>query len=329
VSVAVKAGGVVSNFTSMSVAPNGALCSDPNGVSASDLQLAAAGSSTNVARLILTRITLALTVSGITAEVASDLGGGSFATYSPYQMTAARGLTQSPSVGSCTIVQFQGLNVLPDDPTLPPVLDAGGTLSVTGPNGNKPIAKSPIGIYAGVLGGVALSLEDILDAIINGAPPDFLDPGVYTVSNGAGGAGASAVGSFSTQTTIPTLVTWSNKAQINTINRNQGLEITWPAGGDPNGFVSIAGIASLGGPTGPSATTPGEAFLCVERADAQRFVVPSVVLQALPPSPVGALIPSSFLLVGNSGAPAKFTANGLDVGYLTYLSLSGKNVVFQ
>jgi hypothetical protein len=84
----------------------------------------------------------------------------------------------------------------------------------------------------------------------------------------------------------------------------------------------------MGGQAGPTAETPAAVFLCAERAAAGHFVVPSYVLQALPPS-FNSVFPSSFLLVGNSGAPVRFNATGLDVGYLTYLSVAGKNVTLQ
>jgi hypothetical protein len=54
-----------------------------------------------------------------------------------------------------------------------------------------------------------------------------------------------------------------------------------------------------------------------------------VVLQALPPSAAGSLIPTGFLLVGSAGVPQKFTAANLDAGYVTFRTLSGGNVNFH
>jgi uncharacterized protein (TIGR03437 family) len=315
VGVVVKAGGVVSNFTSMSIAPDEAVCSDPNGVSAADLQQAAAGGDTRLGRVSLNHIALSLL--GIT--VASDSADAVFGVYSPFQMAAARGLTQAPSPGSCTVIQFKGLDPLVADPTQPVPLDAGASLTVNGPKGDKQVPRTSPGLYNAVLGGVDLS-----NILGGGLPPaGYFDPGTYTVTNGAG----AAVGAINAQVTMPAPVTWSNMSQIATINRGQDLDIQW-TGGDPNTFVTITGIGSIGGPAGPTKDTPAAVFLCAERAAAGHFVVPSYVLQALPPS-ANAVIPSSFLLVGNSGAPVRFNATGLDVGYLTYLSVAGKNVTLQ
>jgi len=104
--------------------------------------------------------------------------------------------------------------------------------------------------------------------------------------------------------------------------------VTW-SGAAPNSFVEITGIGAVSGPLGPTETSPGVAFLCVAPASAGTFTIPSVVLQSLPKSDASSIIPTGFLLVGTSSAPVKFSAPGLDAGYLSYRGLAGKNVLYQ
>jgi hypothetical protein len=157
--------------------------------------------------------------------------------------------------------------------------------------------------------------------------PNYLDPGSYTVSGG-GGTGGNAVGSFSSQITIPAPVTWTNSTQTTNVPRSGDLTVNW-TGADPNGFVTITGISAVGGALGPTATSPGVAFLCIAPGAPGTFTIPSVVLQALPASSTTSVIPTGFLLVGGAGVPVKFSAPNLDAGYLSYRTLFGKNVVFQ
>jgi len=318
--VSVEAGGVVSNFTSMAVEPSaGAGCSDADGIDPADLTKLESAGSVGLGVMDLTHISLAL-VAGL-KPVVSDSAFGVFGTYSPAQLSASLGLTQSPSVGSCTVSQFLGLNPIPVDPTVPTLEDAGTSLSITGPNGMKSIASAgSAGIYAATVGGVAL------DQITGGGTPlpTYFTPGSYTAT----GSGGSKVGSFSGQVTVPTEVTWTNSAAITAVDRTQDLTITWTGGGQ-NDFVAISGTASYvtGGLLNITKDSPGNAFLCIAPATAGTFTVPSWVLQTLP-STEGPLA-ASFLLVGTQTPVSKFSASGLDDGYVVYRSLVGNGVTYK
>jgi hypothetical protein len=161
----------------------------------------------------------------------------------------------------------------------------------------------------------------LTDILTPNAAPAYFSPGSYTIS----GSGGSAVGSFSAPFTVPALLS-SNLASIKTIDRTKDLTITW-TGGSSGEFTAISGTASVGGGLGPSATSPGNVFLCIAPASAGTFTVPSFVLEALP-STVNEFA-SSFLLIGTQTEPIKFSASGLDDGYLTYRSLIGGAVTFQ
>jgi uncharacterized protein (TIGR03437 family) len=315
--VSVEAGGVVSNFTSMAVDPSaGAGCSDADGIDAADLKTLQSAGSVRLGVVDLTHISLAL-VAGL-APVVSDTAFGVFGTYSAAQMSASLGLTESPSVGSCTVSQFQGLNPVPVDPTKPALLDAGSSLSINGPNGTKTIASTSAGVYAATLGGVPL------DQILTATPtPAYFDSGSYTITGNSG----AKVGSFSAQIAVPTDVTWTNSSSITSVDRTKDLTITWTGGGQSD-FVAISGTASVtAGGLGPAPTSPGNAFLCIAPATAGTFTVPSWVLQTLPSTK--GQIAASFLLVGTQTPVSKFSASGLDDGYVVYRSLTGNGVPFE
>jgi hypothetical protein len=160
-------------------------------------------------------------------------------------------------------------------------------------------------------------LDQILTAT---AAPAYFSSGTYTLS------GSGVVGSFSPQFTVPANVNWTNSSSATTVDRTKDLTITWTGGAAPD-FVAISGTASVGGPLGPSATSPGKVFLCIAPAGAGTFSVPSFVLETLP-STAGEFA-SSFLLVGTQLQTVKFSASGLDDGYVTYRSLTGNNVTIQ
>src|SRR5207237_1296404 len=128
--------------------------------------------------------------------------------------------------------------------------------------------------------------------------------------------------------TLPSPVTWTNIDAITNVDRSRDLQVTW-SGGDPNSFVAVSAIGIASGPAGPGTTSPGAAVLCIERASAGTFTIPSFVLQALPASTPGALIPSGFVLVGSTSKPVRFNATNLDAGYLTFRTLAGKSVAIQ
>ena len=322
VPVVVKAGGVVSNFTSMSVAPSvGGACSDADGIDPADLKTLQSDGSVRLGAVNFTRIGLNVTSKLGPIVGASDTVHSIFGKYSSGQLWASLGVTQSPSVGSCTVSQFLGLNPLPTDPIKPTSLDAGSSLSINGPAGTKAIASTSTGVYSATLGG------ENLDELLTGTPAaPYLLAGSYTIN----GTGGSAVGSFATPFTIPSDVTWTNSADITTIDRTKDLTITW-SGGSANNFVAISGLGVVpsAGALGPSTDSPGNVFLCIAPASAGTFTVPSIVLQALPPSSTISVVPTSFLLVGTQTAAVKFSSTGLDHGYVTYRSLSGNNVTIK
>jgi hypothetical protein len=333
--------GVLSNSGTISVTPSGKACSDPFGFSSADLQKVLSGGTLTVGDIMLLRISVKGTVTGIGSIQGNlDFGGGSFRRYN----SAADLLTSVnrsslggfafnngmpiPSLG-CAVTPFtfrdffDDLNPgVDDDPISLQRMDAGPALNLAGPLGTRQFLKTGGLSYDG-------GNDGLLGGGIPGVPglppitPDFLAPGNYTV-NGSGGA---VVGGFSTSLTIPsTPPVWTNQDALTNIPRSQDLTITW-SGGVAGSYVSIIGSSA-----DPS-TRAGAEFICTERADAGTFTVPAWILSALPASgadPGAGGTADGFLTLQSTVAqPARFQAPGIDVGFFNWSLWQAKNVKYQ
>ena len=244
---------------------------------------------------------------------------------------AVEGLRGSPSPGSCVILSFpfQGDTdafgaALPDvqDPT-GSNLDVGSALRLNGIKGIKQIPRqlSLDGTIDGYYLADNIFLGGGLAALGTPLLPPYLEPGTLTVDNGTGTA---QVGAFTSSIVIPANpATWTSQIPGSNIPRSQDLTFTW-TGGNAGELVAIMGSS------GDKAISAGAHFICLERAQAGTFTVPSWVLSALPASGVVDNVAAGFLVFGSSLAqPSRFTATGLDLGYFNWSTLQLKNVVFQ
>lgn len=311
VPLAVRVGTVVSNYTSMSIAASGSNCSDTSGFSAADLEKAKSGNF-RLGALALARVAAKTTVPGFgSIEIKTDLGSGTFSRFDLNGLLASSGANATPSLGSCTILTAAG-STAPTGSVLAAGLDAGASLNVNGPKGAKSLAKAPganPGVYSGQLSSGTPNIPGL-----PGGGGDYLDAGAYTVT----GPGGADVGSFSANITLPAPLTWSNQDSINDVTRSQGVTVTW-TGGAPSDYVQIFGVSSsqTGNVTG--------SFVCTERASAGRFTVPASLLANLPASGQVEGAATGALSVGSAPAtPARFTATGIDAGFLTYVVASVK-----
>src|SRR5579871_2995077 len=114
----------------------------------------------------------------------------------------------------------------------------------------------------------------------------------------------------------PPAIVWSNASSAATVNRSQGLTANW-TGGDPNGFVSISGYATV------ASGNAGAMFTCVAPVSAGTFTAPPFVTLALPASATGGVT------LAGSSAPVSFTAQGVDVGLATASSGASQPAAFQ
>lgn len=315
VSLVVRVAGIPSNSTTISVAPTGNVCSDPNGYSAADLTAAQARGSLRSGYIGLTKGSVAVPQIG---NQISDNLSGYFSSYTFDQLIRSQGSDSFISVGSCRVLSFEGDSPTTADPIAPTGLDAGTALTATNANGNQTLTKvaSSPGLYS-----KSITVSPIpLPIPIEGFGPEYLTTGNHTVT----GPGGANVGVFSASITWPAAFVWSNRDATTAVNRASGLTVDW-TGGDPQGFVSIFGYsaASLVG------KNIGAAFICLENANKGTLTVPSAITGSLPASATIQGIPFGSLSVTGISMPKSFTASGIDSGYITYQSGQTKVLAYQ
>ncbi len=279
VPVAVQIGNVISNYVSMPIAATGNVCSDPANTNVSQL-----ASQPNVATgsvsLSRASISLALPAPIGNTTSTSDSGSAGFYKYTAAQYSTEQNPLQITTFGACTVFTFRGSSSTFADPVAPTVLDAGASISVTGPNGTKTLTKSN-GLYSATLGGGIAGIPGVPST------PLYLSQGQYMVNNGSGGAD---VGPFNATLNVPAPLVWTNAASITTVNRANGQTVTW-TGGDNTSSVQILGFST----TGASTALVGAEFVCTAPASAGTFTIPAAVLLALPTSAVSSTTPTGFL----------------------------------
>ncbi len=160
-----------------------------------------------------------------------------------------------------------------------------------------------------------------------------LTPGQYTFS----ASGGASVGAFNASRTFTGGITWTNEAQINQVDRGQGLTVTWSGGDDAEEYAFIFGAsfngADLQGDGGGDSDAFGAAFFCQAPVSAGQFTIGPEVLGSLPPSQSiseeGFTFSTGSLQVGASSKPREFSASGLDLGFFVYQQTKGKSVDYQ
>jgi hypothetical protein len=173
------------------------------------------------------------------------------------------------------------------------------------------------GSYMGLLGGTVP---------LSGAAsmPLFLDAGASITITGQGG---KDVGPISAQITMPSMITWTNRDQITTLNRNTPLTLTW-TGGDPSQTMLVVGGAQ------DNSTHTAGGFMCLVPATKGTFTVPVSILADLQPTkpltggPGDSLGGLAILTVPTGGA-LTFTATGVDNKFVVVGSVSLKAVQIQ
>ena len=300
VPVVVKINNVVSNYTTLAIAPKGTrTCSDPTGPSASDLQKFQTQGSVAIGGVILSRINSTITVPNFgTITTNIDTGGATFQRLTAAQLDLSNNPFNTYTVGSCTVYYYKGSSAAASDPTSYKFLDAGAALSVNGPNGSKQLTKT--------VAGNSLTYVGVLSTPTGLTGGGYLDPGNYTIS----GPGGPDVGGFNTQITLAAPLVWANQDAITDITRANGQQIKW-SGGDPAQPVQITG-SSLGG---TAADSVGAGFTCFANGSDGQFTIPATVLLAMPPSVTAGGVPTGSITVGATTAPKAFAATGLDQAF--------------
>lgn len=322
VPVLLRAGGVSSNFATISIASAGKECSDTIGWPAATLAAAQSSGQLNKATVYLTRYNFP----GMGTE---DEIGGNFFNYSFDSLLRLVGAdfdmpVGGPPPGSCSGVsgpmEKDALDP-PRDPTLPSRrLNAGPLLTVTGPRGTRQSEGSFGEYYDRLGGGIPLFGSQVT--------PEYLTPGSYTLDNGQG---TQQVGAFRATLVVPEPVTWTNYSEIGDVPRTEGLTVKWSGGDATKEAVFVYAFSS------DPATKTASAVLCAERASAGTFTIPAAVLSTLVPSgsisagPGGPTLPTGLLVVGTNSfsSLAPIQAQGIDFGSFGYRLLSIKFTAFQ
>jgi hypothetical protein len=323
VPVVARIGELVSNYTTIAIADQRGLCTDALQMSASDVAAIQSGGDVNIAQLTLQRINGDISINGqppLQGNV--DLAEFSFKQTPSSQLLAAAGIQSVPTMATCQVQQFQYEGFLDsiftsqNNPIQQLNLDAGPFMTVAGPNGGKQVdSESPSGgNYSARLGGI----------FPGEAPqPEYLDPGNYTISNGAGG---SAVGAFNAQVDLPGNIVWTNRnAMPAIIPRSQPLTITW------NGADGATEFVYVGGSSANPATGAGGSFVCSAPAGAGMLEIPTHVFQALPASGQAAEGFVGFLFVAKSLLRSESSANlpNAHIAYVGYLMGTLINTNYQ
>ena len=223
-----------------------------------------------------------------------------------------------PPAGACTVYTGQG-NILvqdavPGSTRTGKSLNAGASLNLTGGSGSRQLARTGTDFpeYHTYIGSSVQSLQ---------LPPLYLDPGNYSVA----GTGGPDVGAFQAKINVLPVLSYLNLSSISTINRAQGLTVTWAM---PD--ARIAAVAIVGGNYDVPTDSSG-VFLCLAPASALAFSVPPYILGAIPQSRQMAYQSQGYLFMGTAlyEPSASFTAQGLDTGFGISITASGRTVLFQ
>lgn len=311
VPVYVRTGGAVtSNGVTIAISADGSPCSEPgNAVSPTLVNGGRLGAliavRSNVREDVGTRAPV---------DVTTDYAAGFFLQEQagPFNYNARYSL---PPPGTCAISAGAG-NLLTSGLLVPGVapgqryLDPGYTFTLTGPNGTRNITGTARAFPLHV----GSSVPGVVDSTL------FLSPGTYTVT----GSGGADVGAFQAATTIPPSLTWVNRDQLTTVNRAQPLTLNWS--GVPAGYS----VFIFGGGFDASSNSSA-VFTCVAQSGATSLTIPAAVLASVPPTRMGTgkFVGAIYLAQYQAASPARFSALGIDTGFLLPCGVVGKTVVFQ
>ncbi len=196
-----------------------------------------------------------------------------------------------PSQGTCTT-----LTTVPNLSGSSPVgLDAGSSLTLSGPAGLWNLAQDKPGQYQ----------------VLFGSTPQGpnLPLGTYSITS----TGGHDLKAFSVTMNVGANIAWTNKAAINSVDRSQPLTVTWSDTTTPR-YVVVGGYAF-------SATVVG-IFVCTEDASVGSFTIPSFVLSLLPAATGG-------MFISPHPLSHQVTIPGVDLAYFMDGSNDSKSVVYQ
>lgn len=177
-----------------------------------------------------------------------------------------------------------------------------GTINVNGPTGAGTLNYDPVNRIAyGMLG----------------PSGQFIVPGTFHLTSGfINNSNVTVSHNF------PSVLNWTNRAQISSIDRAAGVTITW-SGGDPSGFVEIKGGSST---LNAQADQLIGGFTCIVPVSDRSFTIPPYILSALPATQTGH---PAVLFVSGISSIKRLEGGGLDLSFSAILDRSGSNVTYR
>lgn len=301
VPVVVRTRHQVSNFASLSIARQGAACSDNlNGFTLLTEKLKQGPISW--ARIQLLHGKALTEWPGILLETSSELGEAAFLRSSVEALDSAY---HYPALGTCVVRPLSGTTVVSG--AAGAVLNA-GNVDLMGPWHLRFLRDPADGIYR----------RRLSPTPFEGRSGDFIRPNARYMIVGQAGPD---VGPFHASVGIPGFLQWTNRDRLPfALQRWAPLVLTW-LGGDPDReFVVIRGYSHN------RELNVGREFVCTAPVEARTFSLPFSVLSLLPDSSRDMFV--SVSTVRQLSAPS-FVARGIDVGFLAYEVATGRNFSLQ
>jgi uncharacterized protein (TIGR03437 family) len=307
------AGTNVSNFVTIAITEDGSPCSEPANPVAETLI-----GGGRIAAALAARLTVRHDVGNLRGhEAITDFAGAYFAeeTQSPFNFNPVASL---PPPGTCTAYTTAGqvpvaYGRLPG--MTPPTLRGldGGAAGFTGSAGTHPVRVTPVpGVLFAYLGG----------GVSGVTPPGnlVLSPGSYMFAS----QGGRDVSPFSANLDVPQPLVWTGRDALAVVERSRGFTVTW-SGASPSDRVLVVG-GNIDLPVNSTSV-----FVCSSAAGQNSLTVPPAVMANV--AATRARLTQSrgvvYLARLPLGNPARFSASGIDAGFLMHLFVSGKSVTFR
>lgn len=320
VPVKVRAGGPGapwSNTVTMAISRDGQPCSDPQNPFSSLSQTGGVAGS-----IVLMRNSIFIP-NRDPEEFVADVGFAGFGQQPPGGDLAFNPLLARPTLGSCQVYSqneditslLSGIVPLVKTGANETELDAGNELTITIPGGqNVSVPRWKPDTNTGPY--LALGLSTPVEGFSTGGT--FLDQaGTYRVR----APGGTGVGPIDASIVRGPAVVWTNRNQISSIDRTQGVTVNW-TGGSPNETVAIVGFGT------DQDTTGSSAFFCFAAAADGTFTVPSSAVSNFPLTR-GRSLDDTFVVLSVGTSPTdfpRFTATGVDGGIIFPLNLQMRTV---
>jgi uncharacterized protein (TIGR03437 family) len=229
--VAVKAGDLLNLVSTVSVSNDEGFCPSENGFSTADIDKARAQGNLKVGTIYLMRY------GDVTTGQAFDMGYAGFSRISYDRIRQFQPALQHSIPGACyawnvnsngSSSQTSNTNAFPGAdffnsiyPFGEEALDAGSTLTMSGPGGQQQMTAVTPGVYTWMY----------YDSMITGQA--FLKPGTYTLDNGGGGRDVSA---FRASLDIADPVTWTGLKDLTKASRSSDLTLPGQGADVPTGY---------------------------------------------------------------------------------------------